>query len=504
LAETLHKPEDRGAEFREPTFSTLIDMLLMFGISIALLIPCFWQEHIEAGDLGSHVYNAWLATQIKSGAVTGLGVVSQWTNVLSDWALEALLRPVGPDWAERVVAGAAVLVFFWGAFSFIYAASGRRPWLFAPILAMLAYGLVFHMGFMNFYISTGLSLWLMALLWRPSKWRILIGIPVALVALIAHIIPVVWAMVVLAYLEIARRLSVLQCRLLWLAGAAFLVLFQTILMRTYPTRWSLTEVASLIGLSGFTGVEQVWLYGMKYLIVAGGLLVVWAVLFLERVDEGGVSKDPLAQIWLLQQLAFLLLPRAIQLPQYQFVFSFIPQRISFFGALLLCALVGKARHGRGITRFSAMIATVFFLFLYLDDRALNFAENEIADLVETLPPGQRVVGSLTDSNSRLYSLAHIVDRRCVDHCFSYGNYEPTTGQFRLRVLALNRFEAPDSTIVDEILNGRHIVTPAEAPLYCICPCEDKKQRFCIRPLAAGERTCAFSVPVTPDLWPSEP
>jgi len=28
-------------------------------ISIILLVPCYWHSHIEAGDLGSHMYNAW-------------------------------------------------------------------------------------------------------------------------------------------------------------------------------------------------------------------------------------------------------------------------------------------------------------------------------------------------------------------------------------------------------------------------------------------------------------
>jgi hypothetical protein len=287
--------------------------------------------------------------------------------------------------------------------------------------------------------------------------------------------------------------------LLLLAGIAFLALLRVILMRNYQAAWSLSEVVSVIGLSGMFGVEQVWLYGVKYLIVAAGVFIIWAVLFLERVDQGGISNDPLAQVWFLQILAFVILPRTIQLPSYQFVFSYIPQRFSLFGALLLCAVVGGARYGRGITRFSALVATVFFTFLYLDHRALNLAENEIADLVQTLPPGQRVVAALEDSSGRLHSLAHTLDRVCVEHCFSYGNYEPVTGQFRVRVLEPNPFEAPSIEVVDEIQNGRHIVTPAEAPLYCICPCEDKKARFCLRALAAGERTCGFSVPVSPEF-----
>src|SRR5579863_3193704 len=92
----------------------LIETLLIIGISIALLVPCVWQDQIEAGDLASHIYNAWLASQIKSGAAPGLYLAHPWTNVLCDWAFEYLLGQVGEVRAERIVAQAAVLIFFWG------------------------------------------------------------------------------------------------------------------------------------------------------------------------------------------------------------------------------------------------------------------------------------------------------------------------------------------------------------------------------------------------------
>ena len=56
-------------------------------ISAVLLIPCFWHQRIEAGDLGSHVYNAWLAQLIEKGQAPGLYFAKQWNNVLFDIAL---------------------------------------------------------------------------------------------------------------------------------------------------------------------------------------------------------------------------------------------------------------------------------------------------------------------------------------------------------------------------------------------------------------------------------
>ena len=37
------------------------------------------------------------------------------------------------------------------------------------------------------------------------------------------------------------------------------------------------------------------------------------------------------------------------------------------------------------------------------------------------------------SDSRVSFIGHIVDRACIGHCFSYANYEPSSGQFRIRV-----------------------------------------------------------------------
>src|SRR5882762_802603 len=50
--------------------------------SVLLLVPCFWQSRLQAGDLSSHIYNAWLAQSIESGRASGLSIAFQTTNVL--------------------------------------------------------------------------------------------------------------------------------------------------------------------------------------------------------------------------------------------------------------------------------------------------------------------------------------------------------------------------------------------------------------------------------------
>ena len=41
----------------------------------------------RSDDLGSHVYNAWLAQLIRRGQAPGLWIAHQWTNVLFDLLL---------------------------------------------------------------------------------------------------------------------------------------------------------------------------------------------------------------------------------------------------------------------------------------------------------------------------------------------------------------------------------------------------------------------------------
>src|ERR1700692_3301995 len=69
-------------------------------ISVGLLIPCLWHRRIEAGDLGSHVYNAWLAQLIEKGQAPGLYIARPWNNVMFDWILLHAANVVGFAAAE--------------------------------------------------------------------------------------------------------------------------------------------------------------------------------------------------------------------------------------------------------------------------------------------------------------------------------------------------------------------------------------------------------------------
>src|SRR5271154_6665129 len=136
---------------------------VILAVSLALVVPCVWHRHIEAGDLGSHVYNAWLAQLIGKGEAPGLYLAHQWHNVLFDFLLWHVANVLGFLAAEKIVIAVAVLIFFWGAFALVTALSGQVPWFLVPCMAMLTYGYSFNMGFFNYYFSIGLACWSLAI-----------------------------------------------------------------------------------------------------------------------------------------------------------------------------------------------------------------------------------------------------------------------------------------------------------------------------------------------------
>ena len=78
------------SEFAKFVSASWLKIIVLSGLA---LVPCFWHREIAAGDLGSHLYNAWLAQLIERGQITGLKIASQWNNVLFDWLLAGLEKP---------------------------------------------------------------------------------------------------------------------------------------------------------------------------------------------------------------------------------------------------------------------------------------------------------------------------------------------------------------------------------------------------------------------------
>jgi len=223
--------------------------------TVLLLVPCFWQSRIQAGDLSSHIYNAWLAQLIEHGQAPGLTLARQSNNVLFDLMLSGLMRAWGAAAAQRIAVSMAVLVFFWGAFAFVWSSSRpqarRAPWQLAPCLAMLAYGWVFRMGFFNFYISLGLCFGALALLRRAKPWAVAAAAGLLGVAYVAHALPVIWALGLLVYGRVAQALPPRRRIPLMIGALAALALAGWLLGALFPTRRGMDQVVAMTGADQF-------------------------------------------------------------------------------------------------------------------------------------------------------------------------------------------------------------------------------------------------------------
>ena len=468
---------------------------LVLAMTSLLIVPCLWQPHIQAGDLSSHLYNAWLASEIPHGRIDGFEIVPVWTNVLTDWMLTAAIPIAGTRGAERIVAVPAVILFFWGSFFLLNAVMGRRPWSFCPVLALFTYGLVFHFGFFNFYVSTGLCLWILGLLLNPSRRRIAVVIPLVVLAWLAHALPVIWAAAVFAYVRAwAASWGVWRVAIPALAVAG--IGAARALLDSLPHRWSWQQVFSLEGLASLTAVEQVWLFDVKYLLISAGLACALFILLADRLRRRDVVADPWFHVWVLHLLALMTLPAAVELPSYDHPLAYIPQRLSLFTGMVFCLAVCAVKPAREAVGLSGAVAAVFFGFLFLDHRAFNNMETEVARAAHSAPRGGRVVAVIRDQGVRLNAMAHVADRVCIGHCFSYGNYEAASRGFRVRRRDGNRVSVSSVAAAQAIERGDHLVTATEDPLYAVCACGSGDGALCLRTLHAGEPVCTVIRPIS--------
>ncbi len=463
--------------------STRDNVLRMVLLSILFLIPCFWQSRIQAGDLSSHVYNVWLASLISHGQVHGLQIVPQSTNVLFDLELEWLARHVGFDAAQCIAVSAAVLIFAWGALAFVFAAAGTNWWFAVPCVAMLSYGFVYEIGFFNFYLSMGICLWYLAIFWNGS-WRRRIAItPLLLLAWLAHPFPVVWALGTAAYIAIAQRIRPRQRLLLLGLGLLALAATNFILIRHYECRWSWKQIFFI------TGTNQVVIYGTKYVFILAGLLFIWFVLLRKWIKQRGLAEiilSVLGQLWLLNAAGVVLIPSAVNFPNYGLPFTYVSDRLSLAAALVGCALLEAVPLRMHEKIALTALAAVFFSFLYVDTRELNRLENGIDAAVEQLPAGQRVIGSFPGWSLRVIPLQHALDRACIGRCFSYANYEPSSRQFRIRAQSANPVVFDKYYDVKAVEEGRYVVKPRDLPLYEVFLCGRERHEVCLSSLEAGK------------------
>jgi hypothetical protein len=462
-------------------------------VSVLILIPCFWQRHIQAGDLASHLYNARLVQLIHHGQAPGLWLATQWNNVLFDYLLSALAALFGFAAAEKLAVSLAVLVFFWGAFALAIKFSRRVPWFLLPALAMLTYGWTFHSGFFNYYLSLGLSFWGLALFLDATGWKRYSALALTPFILLAHPIGLVWFLGAVLYIALAEKVPGRAQFLLLLLPAATFVFLHFYLPRHFAVDQPLTPRY----LSN--GADQLALSTDRHIYPAAAafLFAVFSFLFdaFRRREPGFFARTGLLlQLYLVSQMAVFLLPGLVFFPMYSAPVSLLVERLSLISAVLACCLLATIQprfwHALGF----AGIAAVFFTLTYQETSVLDRMEDRAAGLVRILPPGQRVMETIfSPPDSRIFFVNHIVDRACIGHCFAYGNYEPSSGQFRVRARSGNSIVMTSQDDAGDMEEGNYIVKPQDLPAWQIYQCSQDSTVLCIRSLAVGERNDRLGV-----------
>jgi hypothetical protein len=470
-----------------PLYESRLRILLL---SAVLIVPCWWQWHIEAGDLASHVYNAWLAQLIEKGQAPGLYLAKQWNNVLFDVLLLRTANFVGIAAAEKIAVSICVLIFFWGVFAFIRTVMEQPPWFLTPCVAMLAYGYSFSMGFMNYYLSLGLACFGLAILWRARRFEWIAAIPLALLALLAHPIGFLWLVGTIAYVRVRTKLPGWWKLALPLSAACTFAA-----VRLYAShRPALMADWERGPFYLYNGADQLALYGRRYATLAAaafflGLIFV-ALDFYQRRRESSPWKPfelPL-ELYLVTFCATVLLPENLRPSIYGGWIGLLSSRLTTISAILGLCFLGCLKPRRWHLAGFGFCAIIFFAFLYQDTGWLNRLEANAEKLVADLPAGTRVVVTIdAPPDSRITFIGHSVERACIGHCFSYANYEPASGEFRVRVREGSPVVTSSTDAAEDMASGEYEVDDSDLPLKQIYQCDARDlTKLCIRDLVAGE------------------
>jgi hypothetical protein len=461
-------------------------------ISISVVIPCFWHGHIQAGDLGSHTYNVWLAQLIQQGKAPGLYLAVQWQNILFDFLLFYLVKLTGFALGEKLAVSICVLIFFWGVFTFIRAATGRAPWFVSPLIAMISYSYVFHMGFMNFYLSLGLASFGLALLWN-GKWRGMIGAALLIpLVILAHPLGALWLLGAGSY----------RFAWLWISGWTRFCLPVVVIGGFWGLRWYLRTHSryEMDWADGpfyqWNGFDQLRLFGDAYIYITWAILLLGAVFIAIQVvqhHQGARNfwKDgrlPL-ELYLVSFWAVVFVPADLRPDPTGSWIGELSTRLTLICAIFaICFLASLRPKILHLVGFGAC-AIVFFFMLHRDTGFLDRMEKNAEAITAQLPFGTRVASTIFPPPDFRPQYEHLVDRACIGHCFLYSNYEPSTGKFRVRVrIEGSRLVASVVDEAEDLQFGNYDVEDGDLPMKQIYQCDGQDlTTLCIRDLRSGEK-----------------
>jgi len=501
------QPDDASSPEHRLALSAALDFLRkyfgrMLILSLVLLFPCVWHPHIQAGDLGSHVYNAWLAQLAEQGNAPGVYVVRQWNNVLFDVALFHAAKIFGFHAGELLVVSASVLVFFWGVFAFVAAVTKRAPWALVPCIAMLAYGYSFSMGFVNYYLSIGLACFGLAAFWKGGAGNWITAVLLSPLILLAHPIGFCWYVGTIVYVSLWRLIP--EYWRLILPIVAFAGYFALRAFLADSTRFEADWRPDRF--FWMNGSDQLILYGHRYLVLAR-ITLAWGVIcfllaFVQTLRAGRQQARAfrlLLELYLIALTAAAFVPENIHSHLFQGWIGLLVSRLTTVTAIFGLCVLGLIPLRKWQIAGFGVCAVFFFYSSYRDTAMVSRVEANAAALISKMPTGTRIVPVVSAPDDwRVQFIAHSVDRACVGHCFSYSNYEPSSGQFRLRARPGSPVVTDSADKSEAMSSGDYVVQLEDLPLISIYQCDDSDwTRLCAAPLSAENKTEDPEPPKTP-------
>jgi hypothetical protein len=309
-------------------------------------------------------------------------------------------------------------------------------------------------------------------------------------AFVAHPIGFLWLAGTLAYVRIKTKLPGWWKLILPLACGAGI----------YAVFWYASHRPELMAdwdrgpFYLYNGADQLALYGKRYIGVAVaafclGVICVAADFFTEPRELGSLKRFVLPfELYVITFCGTALLPENLRPSPDAGWIGLLGSRLTMVSAILgICVLALLKPKKWHLAGFGAC-AAVFLTFLYQDTGWLNRLEANAEKLVAGLAPGARVVVTIdAPQNSRIQFIHHSVERACIGHCFSYANYEPASGEFRVRVQEGSPLVTSSTDTAEDMASGEYEVDETDLPLKQIYQCDAADlTKLCIRDLKPGD------------------
>jgi hypothetical protein len=185
------------------------------------------------------------------------------------------------------------------------------------------------------------------------------------------------------------------------------------------------------------------------------------------IDRIGLLRLALSlpfQVAFLQAMALALFPTKIELPGFGAPFSLFTDRVGLAQSVIALGFLANAPTHRFHKPAAAGLLAVFLSLSFRDSLRLTAMETQLQSMVRALPSRSRVISGLCYPG-RINAAYHLIDRACIGHCFSYGNYEPASGHFRLRARPDNRFVISDYLSANQIEYEIYRFEDRDLPLH---------------------------------------